>query len=60
MDTFKAENVKTFLRKQHQKTKNSEILKIAQGGKILLCAIPPSTVKNRPKFTQSGTNAINV
>ena len=59
MDTFKAGNVKTFLQNQQQKTKNSEILKIAQGAKILLCAIPPSTVKIRPKFTQSGTNAIN-
>ena len=40
-----------------QITKNSEILETVQGAKIPLCAIPPSTVKNNPQFTQPETDA---
>ena len=54
MDKFRAGNVKKFLPNWQQITKNSEILETVQGTKIQFCTIPPSIVKNNPKFTQPG------
>ena len=50
MNKFRAGNVKDVLQNWQQITKTSEILETAQGAKILFCTIPPSTVKNYPKF----------
>ena len=59
MDKFRAGNVKKFLPNWQQITKNSEILETVQGDKIPIYNIPPSTVKNTPKFTQPETDAID-
>ena len=59
MDKFRAGNVKKFLPNWQQITENSEILETVQGAKILFFTIPPSTVKNNPKFTQPETDAID-
>ena len=59
MDKFRAGNVKKFLPNWQQITKNSEILETVQGDKIPFYTIPPSTVKNTPKFTQPETDAID-
>ena len=58
MDKFRAGNVKKFLPNWEQITKNSEILETFPGAKISFCTIPPSTVKNNPKFTQPVTDPI--
>ena len=59
MDKFRAGNVEKFLPNWQQTTKNSEILETVQGTKIRFCTIPPSIVKNNPKFTQPETDAID-
>ena len=59
MNKFRARNVKKFLPNWQKITKNSEILETVQGAKIPFGTIPPSTVKNNPKFTQPETDAID-
>ena len=59
MDKFRAGNVKKFLPNWQQITKNSEILETVQRTKIPFCTIPPSIIKNNPKFTQPETDAID-
>ena len=59
MDKFRAGNVKKFLPNWQQITKNSEILETVQGDKIPFYTIPPSIVKDTPKFTQPETDAID-